>query len=116
MMEDTRVTTDELFAAGATFTLLAWGFAYAFLVCETWMPGSFGGANHPQPWTFFDLLYASFNNLSSTGSGDIVALTPPARVLVMFEQFTGIAYIAVVVSRLIGMTIVLNRDKAGPPR
>ena len=116
MMEDTRVTTDELFAAGATFTLLAWGYAYAFLVCETWQPGSFSGTNDQAPWTFFELLYASFNNLSSTGSGDIVARTATARVLVMFEQFTGIAYVAVVVSRLIGMTIVLNRDKENAPR
>lgn len=35
MMEDYRVTTDELFAAGATFTLLAWGFAFAYLACQT---------------------------------------------------------------------------------
>src|SRR5687768_17127959 len=34
MMKDYRVTTDELFAAGATYTLLAWGFAYAYLVCQ----------------------------------------------------------------------------------
>jgi hypothetical protein len=114
MMEDTHVTTDELFAAGATFTLLAWGYAYAFLVCETWIPGSFGGVDHPQPWTFFELLYASFNNLSSTGIGDIVPRTAPARVLVMLEQFTGVAYIAVVVSRLIGMTIARHRDKDIP--
>ena len=111
MMEDTRVTADELFAAGATFTLLAWGYAYAFLVCETWTPGSFSGTDHQQPWTFFELLYASFNNLSSTGMGDIVPRTAQARVLVMLEQFTGVAYIAVVVSRLIGMTIILHRDK-----
>jgi hypothetical protein len=31
MMEDYRVTIDELFAAGATFTLFAWGFAYVYL-------------------------------------------------------------------------------------
>jgi hypothetical protein len=111
MMEDTLVTVDELFAAGATFTLLAWGYAYAFLVCEIWTPGSFGVINHPQQRTFFELLYASFNNLSSTGSGDVVAVTAQARVLVMFEQFTGIAYIAVVVSRLIGLTIIRHRDK-----
>jgi hypothetical protein len=114
MMEDTRVTVDELFAAGATFTLLAWGFAYTFHVCELWTPGSFG-ISQSQPRTFFELLYASFNNLSSTGSGDIVAVTAQARVLVMLEQFTGVAYIAVVVSRLIGMTIVRYRDKDNSP-
>jgi hypothetical protein len=33
-----------------------------------------------------------------------------ARVLVMLEQFAGVAYIAVVVSRLVGLTIV-SRDR-----
>jgi uncharacterized Tic20 family protein len=116
MMEDTRVTSDELFAAGATFTLIAWGFAYAFLACETWLPGSFRGVDITTPGKFFELLYASFNNLSSTGSGDIVAVSAPARVLVMIEQFTGVAYVAVVVSRLIGMTITRHRDKDKPPQ
>ena len=112
MMEDYRVTTDELFAAGATFTLLAWGFAYAQLACQTWLPGSFAGATYSgQPWSFLELLYMSFNNLSATGLGDIVPITAPARVLMMLEQFAGVAYIAVVVSRLIGLTIVRHKDE-----
>ena len=112
MMKDYRVTSDELFAAGATYTLLAWGFAYAYLVCQTWMPGSFTGMIAPQePRTFLELLFLSFTNLSATGLGDILPVTRPARVLVMLEQFAGVAYIAVVVSRLIGMTIVRQQEK-----
>jgi hypothetical protein len=112
MMKDYRVTTDELFAAGATFTLLAWGFAYAYLVCQTVFPGSFVGSVNPdQPRTFLDLLFLSFTNLTAAGLGDILPVTPPARVLVMLEQFAGIAYIAVVVSRLIGMTIIRQQEK-----
>lgn len=34
MLQDHKVTRDELFAAGATFTLLAWAFAFAFGVCQ----------------------------------------------------------------------------------
>jgi len=106
MMEDRRVTTDELFAAGATFTLLAWAFTYIYLVCQVLVPDSFTGVNHPeQPRTFLELLFFSFTNLSATGLGDILPMAPVARVLVMLEQFAGVAYIAVVVSRLIGLTI-----------
>jgi hypothetical protein len=112
MMKDYRVTTDELFAAGATFTLLAWGFAYLYLVCQTWLPGSFVGMIDPdQPRTFLELLFLSFTNLTAAGLGDILPVTPPARVLVMLEQFAGIGYVAVVVSRLIGMTLVQQKDK-----
>ena len=113
MMKDYRVTTDELFAAGATFTLLAWGFAYLYLVCQTWLPGSFIGMTNPgEPRTFLELLFLSFTNLTAAGLGDILPVTAPARVLVMLEQFAGIGYVAVVVSRLIGMTLVQQRDQA----
>lgn len=112
MMEDYRVTTDELFAAGATYTLLAWGFAFSYLACQTWFPGSFSGVSEPsQPRTFLELLFMSFTNLSATGLSDILPVTPPARVLVMLEQFAGVGYIAVVVSRLIGMTLVQQQEK-----
>jgi len=115
MMSDERVTIDELFAAGATFTLIAWGFAYLYLVCQAWSPGSFAGGTHPQePLSFLELLFLSFANLSATGLSDIVPVNSGSRVLVMLEQFAGVAYIAVVVSRLIGLTIV-SRKGGWPP-
>jgi hypothetical protein len=111
MMQDYRVTIDELFAAGATFTLIAWGFAHAYLVCQMWYPGSFGGQTNPgEPRTFLELLFLSFTTLSAVGLGDILPITPEARVLVMLEEFAGVFYIAVVVSRLIGLTI-LSRER-----
>jgi len=107
MLGDHRVTTDELFAAGATFTLLAWGFAYAYFVVQAVYPDSFTGALRPgEPRTWLELLFLSFTTLSATGLGDIVPLSSPARVMVMLEQFAGVAYIAVVVSRLVGLTIL----------
>lgn len=113
MMEDYRVTTDELFAAGATFTLLAWGFAYAYMACQIWLPGSFVSALTPgRPSTFLELLSLSFTNLTATGLGDILPVAPFARVLVMLEQSAGIGYVAVVVSRLIGMTLMQQKEKS----
>ncbi|GGD46296.1 ion channel [Pseudoxanthomonas indica] len=105
MLQDHRVTSDELYAAGATFTLLAWGFAFAFSVCQQWYPGSFIAAVHPeQPRTWMELLFLSFSLLSGVGLSDIVPVQPQARALVMLEQFAGVMYIALVVSRLIGLT------------
>jgi hypothetical protein len=110
MMNDHEVSADELFAAGATFTLLAWGFAYAYFVCQAWYPDSFVGIEEPErPRRWLELLSLSFSNLSATGLSDILPVGSPARVLVMLEQFAGIGYIAIVVSRLIGLTIVRQR-------
>lgn len=112
MLNDHEVTTDELFAAGATFTLIAWAFAYAFFVCQAWYPGSFTALNNPDaPRTWMELLFLSFTNLSGVGIGDILPIRAPARVLVMLEQFAGVGYIAAIVSRLIGLTIVRTRER-----
>ena len=106
MLRDHHVSNDELFAAGATFTLLAWGFAYAYFVCQAWYPGSFTGFEPERPRTWMELLFYSFSNLSATGLGDVLPVSSPARVLTMLEQFAGVGYIATVVSHLIGLTIV----------
>ncbi|MEN6330512.1 MAG: ion channel [Smithella sp.] len=115
MMGDEHVTTDDLFAAGATFTLIAWGFAYLYQVCQAWNAGAFSYATNPQePLNFIELLSLSFTNLSATGLSDIVPVKSSSRVLVMLEQFAGVAYIAVVVSRLIGLTISRLQDRNEP--
>lgn len=107
MMEDMHATTDELFAAGATFTLLVWGFTYLFVMLQVLQPGSFLAAVNPeQPRSWTELMFLSFALLSSTGIGDVIPVRPPARALASIEMFTGVMYLAAVVSRLIGLTLI----------
>ena len=107
---DFEATTDELFAAGATFTLLAWAFAYVYMFCQGVSPGSFGAAtdSHAER-TWMDLLFLSFTTLSGVGLGDILPLTPMARALVMLEELAGVMYIALVLSRLVALTTVRSK-------
>ena len=106
MMADWHATTDELFAAGATFTLLAWGFAYLFVLMQALQPGCFAGAVNPgEPRTWTELVYLSFALLSSTGIGDVIPLSPQTRAVAAMEMFVGVMYLAAVVSRLIGLTL-----------
>jgi Ion channel len=116
MLADRTVTTDELFAVGATFTLVAWGFAYVFDVLQIFQPGCFIAAvNAEQPRSWMELLFLSFTNLSSTGLSDVVPVTGQSRSVVMIEQVAGLGYVALFVSRLVGLTIALqmapSRDK-----
>lgn len=106
MSADLHASTDELYAVGATFTLLAWAFAHLFTFCQLLAPGSFGAAVEPEAArTWMELLFLSFTTLSGVGLSDITPLTPVARSLVMIEQFAGVMYLALVVSRLIAMTV-----------
>lgn len=107
MLGDLRATRDELFAAGATFTLLAWAFAHVFVVLQALQPGSFLAAIDPQaPRTWTELLFLSFALLSSTGIGDVIPVRPLARSIASIEMFAGVIYLAAVVSRLIGLTLL----------
>ncbi len=105
MMGDRQATTDELFAAGATFTLLAWGFTHLYLMVQELHPGTFAAAvNAGAPRTWSELNYLSFALLSSTGIGDVIPLTVHARALCSIEMLVGVMYLAAVVARLIGFT------------
>ena len=107
MLADHEITRDELFAVGATFTLVAWAFAYTYTVCQAIEPGSFTAAIDPNgERSWMELLFLSFTTLSSTGLGDVMPVKPFARSLVMIEQLAGVAYIAMVVSRLVGIMVV----------
>ena len=43
LFHDNRVTRDELYATGAAFTVVAWGFAYVYAAAQVVWPGSFAG-------------------------------------------------------------------------
>jgi hypothetical protein len=107
MYEDQHASTDELYAVGATFTLLAWAFAHLYTFCQLLLPGSFTAMLEPQAVrTWMELLFLSFTTLSGVGLGDIVPITPMARSLVMIEEFAGVMYVALVVSRLIALSVI----------
>ncbi len=117
MLRDHRVTRDELFAVGATFTLVAWGFAYLYIVCQAIYPGSFAAASHAaEPRTWLELLFLSVTSLTSVGLSDVVPLKAFARGVVMIEQVAGLGYIALVVSRLVSLTVIGHRAGDDPPR
>jgi Ion channel len=111
MLADHEITRDELFAVGATFTLVAWGFAYAFTVCQAIEPHSFTAAVDPQAdRSWMELLFLSFTTLTSTGLSDVVPIKAFARTLVMIEELAGLGYVAMVVSRLVGLLVMRGRQ------
>lgn len=55
------------------------------------------------------LLVLSFTNLTSVGLSDITPIRPQARAIVMIEQVAGLLYVALVISRIVGLTITRQR-------
>jgi hypothetical protein len=106
MLADRDITKDEIFAVGATFTLVAWGFAYVFTVVQAIEPHSFTAALDAKgDRTWMELLFLSFTTLSSTGLSDVSPVKAFARGVVMLEMLCGLGYVALVVSRLVALTV-----------
>lgn len=112
MFADNWVTRDELYATGATFTVVAWGYAYLYVAVQFIWPNSFTiyGEAEPGLRSWYELLYLSITTMTSTGLSDIVAVTPHARSFVLLQQISGMLYIALVVARLVGLTIARFRQ------
>jgi hypothetical protein len=119
MFHDERVTLDELLATGATFTVVAWAFAYAYAAVQIIWPGSFVGDATGDRRSWMELLFLSVTVLTSTGISDIVPLRPHARAAVMIEQIAGMLYIALVIARMTALTVIRpgrERSSAGHDR
>lgn len=115
MFSDEDVKLDELLAVGATFTVAVWLFAYLYSIVQTLVPGSFTAAvNADEARTWVELLYLSTTTMTSTGLSDIVPVSAYARSVVMLQQIAGMLYLAMVVARIVGLTI--NRRRPDPAR
>ncbi|GGB69823.1 metal transporter [Knoellia flava TL1] len=109
MFEDAWVTKDELFAVGAAFTVLLFAFTYLFLGVQELWPGSFVGHTDGAQRSFLELLYLSGANLTSVGLSDVLPVGPQARAVAIIEQLAGVMYVAMVISRLVALTVMRNQ-------
>ena len=104
LFNDDKVTRDELYATGAAFTVVAWGFAYVYAAVQVVWPGSFVSYEGTGDVSWLELLFLSFTTLTSVGLSDVIPVLPHARSLVMVEQVAGVLYVALVIARLVGLT------------
>ncbi len=112
LFHDERVTADEIWGIGATFTVAVWLWAYAYSAIQTVQPGSFTAAVNPDAQrTWVELLFLSTTTMTSTGLSDVVPIKPVARSVVMIQQIGGMLYLAVAVSRIVGLTIARVRQR-----
>ncbi len=111
MFADTWVSRDELFATGATFTVLVWAFAYTYGAVQAIWPESFSNGQGPLQLSWFELLFLSTTTLTGTGLSDIAPNESAslARSVSMIQMLTGMNYIALVIARLLGLTLIKFR-------
>jgi Ion channel len=100
--KENEVTTDLIMAAASAYILLGLVWAYAYYLLEILHPNSFKASENmgDDMWNFY---YYSFVTLTTMGYGDILAITKSARALSILEAITGQLYLAIMISRLVGL-------------
>lgn len=114
LLKSTEVSNDTLAAALCAYGFLVATWAAGFSLLELAQPGAFGypvaqGITQGMQFGLGDsalALYFSFVTMTTLGYGDIVPATDAARLLAALEAFTGQAYIAILVAKLVGQYAV----------
>lgn len=110
------VTGHRIRGAIALYLLIAALFAIAYALLETVSPGAF---RFPDYWQQersdlnYVLAYFSFVTMTTVGYGDVTAVHPLARSLVMFEALIGQLYPAILIARLVTLYAESNRSGKG---
>ncbi len=111
-----RVTVDSIFGAVAAYLLVASLFATLDMLLLHWDPASFRFpyTEPTQPGVVrSDLLYFSLVTIVTLGYGDIVPVTPLARMVAAIEGVVGQFYVAAVVAMLVGRFIAQAIEEEG---
>lgn len=101
-----RVTTEVLYAGIATYLMLGLLWAFAYVLVNRMVPNSFSftvGTPTSQTMLGFNGVYFSFVTLSTVGYGDIVPVSPVARLLAIAEATVGMIYMTVLIARLVAL-------------
>jgi hypothetical protein len=104
---------DRVHAALSVYILLALAWAGVYALVEIVSPGAFSIPGFEKPPEgaplLANMIHLSMATLTSTGFGDVTPVAPFARSLNQLEQLTGVFYIAVLISRLVGLYPTENR-------
>jgi ion channel len=97
--EEGRLTIQSMFAVLCLYLLLGLAFASAFAAVQALTDRAFfqtGGGDTQ------DFIYFSFTTITTTGYGDLAAVTNLGRSLAITEQLVGQIYLVTVVALIVG--------------
>lgn len=100
------VTGEVLCAGVATYLTIGISFGILFELIESTAPGSFSVAAAALQDGGLKAMrsgYFSFITLATVGYGDIVPVSPTARMLAIVESTVGTFYVAIIIARLVSL-------------
>jgi Ion channel len=107
VFRDGRAARDRLFGGVAAYLLLGLDWAEAYRLVDVLVPGSMHGvAWEARAHNLSSFVYFSLSTLTTAGYGDIVPVSLPARSLANMESLTGQLFPAILIARLVSMSML----------
>jgi len=104
ILRSTEISGDILFGAVCIYFLIGGTWSTIYMLLEAIQPGSIIN-NISGVINLSDLVYFSYITLTTLGYGEIVPVAAAARSLAIIEAIVGVMYIAIIISRLVGLFI-----------
>jgi hypothetical protein len=101
LLKSKDVTSTVIWQAISVYLLIGLTWSMLFLFVEGLSPGSFVD-NSGSAITYPVISYYSFVTLATLGYGDVVPVSSVARGLAVLEVLSGVLYMAILISRLVG--------------
>lgn len=98
ILAEDEITFDQIFAGVVIYIFIGLAWAHFYGLGEVFHPGSITSSNGTDP----NFIYFSFVTLTTLGYGDMLPITPLAKALVIVEAITGVMFVAILVSTLVG--------------
>jgi len=119
VFRDGPVTAHRIQGAIAVYLLIGITWAVIYQLIALLIPGAFSfpvsmTARPEEPEHQSALTYFSFVTMTTLGYGDIVPVSPVARVFVIFEALIGQLYPATLLARLVSLEIISRQERNTP--
>jgi hypothetical protein len=108
VLKSRQINKEVLYGAVRIYLLLGGIFTLIYFLIEILQPGSFfinPVYNADTIISGVDFMYYSFSTLTTLGYGDVIPVTSHARSFAILEAVLGVMYLAIIISRLVGMYI-----------
>lgn len=112
--QEGRVTGHRIRGAIAVYLMIAALFGKTYSMIYYFIPGAFNispALVQPGMGVGDDFLYFSVVALTTVGFGDITPVAPIARSFVMIEAFIGQLYPAILIARLVSLSLIETEKK-----
>jgi hypothetical protein len=102
LQQSSAIIRAKLLASLSLYLILGMFYFAVFNLIQEVHPGSFVEVGPTPIMASRDsLLYLSLATLTTLGYGDVLAVSRPARMIVVLEAATGVFYVAITVARLV---------------